>query len=129
MSLAFGSAVNVNLEELDSPSLESIQAELNNWQHITFYGEMSGSSESNDSSNDQNNRLPLSAPSSSTVASAHDDRTASNNVRTYSTIRFTQELRELTMMNVCSSWSGSATTDQQQSLLAAATGSHPTDHP
>ncbi|KAI5991587.1 hypothetical protein EDD15DRAFT_2368932 [Pisolithus albus] len=81
MSLALGSAVNVNLEELDSPSLESIQAELSNWQHITFYGEMSGSSESNDSSNDQNNRRPLSSPSSSTVASTHDDRTASNNAQ------------------------------------------------
>ncbi|KAI6158728.1 hypothetical protein EDD17DRAFT_1763362 [Pisolithus thermaeus] len=81
MSLALGSAANVNLEELDSPSLESIQAELNNWQHIAFYGDMSGSSESNESSNDQNNRPPLSAPSSSTVASAHDDRTARNNAQ------------------------------------------------
>lgn len=77
MSLALGSAVNVNLEELDPPSLESIQAELYNWQHITFYGDMD---ESNDSTNDQNNHPPLSAPSSSTAASAHDNRTASNNV-------------------------------------------------
>lgn len=75
MSLAVGSAVNVNLEELDSPSLESIQTELNNWQYITFYGDMDNSSESNDSTNGQNNRPSLSAPSSSMTASAHDDRT------------------------------------------------------
>lgn len=47
MSLALGSATNVN------------QAELNNWQLITFYGEHVQLFESNDSSNNQNNHFPL----------------------------------------------------------------------
>ncbi|KAI6005168.1 hypothetical protein F5J12DRAFT_835269 [Pisolithus orientalis] len=41
---------------------------------------MDNSSESNDSTSGQNNRPSLSAPSSSMTTSAHDDRTASNNV-------------------------------------------------
>jgi hypothetical protein len=80
----------LNREELDSFPHEVIQAELNNWQQILFYGDMDGYPNSGDKRHDQT----INPDGSSSSSPPNENRNIAN-VRKSSDIASTTKLRRL----------------------------------